>query len=327
MKLKLGLPKGSLNTVGRGNTYQLLQDAGYNIEGYEPGKEKPNPLIRNDLSIDCFLVRPQSAPVEISKGILDAAIIASDWKLEWEYAGVDIKKVVDLDYGNVRIVVGAKENDYLSTIKDGTFRKPIICATEYMNIAKNFLTKVIDTQGKKISDPKLYMRGFEFGNDGRIQIIQSDGLTEGYIEKGLANIVIDNTQTGATFEKYGIKIEKVLLESSAGLYANKETINNKEKYLKLKEFADNLASVINARNSDYLVFNVRKEDEIYINNVLTQRNSFASEPTIVEGRAFAQYSILVPKNELVSTISRLKTNGAKDIICMDIRQVYSGQIK
>ncbi len=35
-KIILGLPKGSLNNVKRGNTYQLFVDAGYEVRGYEP---------------------------------------------------------------------------------------------------------------------------------------------------------------------------------------------------------------------------------------------------------------------------------------------------
>ena len=38
-KIILGLPKGSLNNVKRGNTYQLFVDAGYEVKGYEPGDE------------------------------------------------------------------------------------------------------------------------------------------------------------------------------------------------------------------------------------------------------------------------------------------------
>lgn len=81
-KLRLALMKGSLNTVGRGNTYQVLQDAGYDMEGYEPGKESNRPVMRNDRTIDCFLGRPQSAPYEIFNSIVDAGIIASDWVME-----------------------------------------------------------------------------------------------------------------------------------------------------------------------------------------------------------------------------------------------------
>ena len=47
--IRLGLPKGSLNNKYRGNTYQLLIDAGYEVRGYEPGSESDKNLeILND---------------------------------------------------------------------------------------------------------------------------------------------------------------------------------------------------------------------------------------------------------------------------------------
>ncbi len=62
-KLRLGLPKGSLNTPGRGETWRLFEEAGYDIKGYQPGKESDRSLrIANDPEIECFLARPQSAP-------------------------------------------------------------------------------------------------------------------------------------------------------------------------------------------------------------------------------------------------------------------------
>ena len=48
-KIILGLPKGSLNNVKRGNTYQLFVDAGYEVKGYEPGDESYEINITNDV--------------------------------------------------------------------------------------------------------------------------------------------------------------------------------------------------------------------------------------------------------------------------------------
>ena len=75
-KIKLGVPKGSLNTIGRGDTEGLFLDAGYVICGYTPGKESDRSLhIANDPEIQLFLTRPQSAPNELSRGLLDIAIL------------------------------------------------------------------------------------------------------------------------------------------------------------------------------------------------------------------------------------------------------------
>ena len=47
-KIILGLPKGSLNNVKRGNTHKLFVDAGYEVKGYEPGDESYEIEILND---------------------------------------------------------------------------------------------------------------------------------------------------------------------------------------------------------------------------------------------------------------------------------------
>lgn len=48
-QIRLGLPKGSLNSPERGSTYEILTRAGYEVFGYEPGRESPRYLsIAND---------------------------------------------------------------------------------------------------------------------------------------------------------------------------------------------------------------------------------------------------------------------------------------
>ena len=56
-KIILGLPKGSLNNVKRGNTYQLFVDAGYEVRGYESGYESYEIDIVNDPEINAYLTR------------------------------------------------------------------------------------------------------------------------------------------------------------------------------------------------------------------------------------------------------------------------------
>ena len=49
MKIRLLLPKGSLNTPGRGDTGGMLKQAGYDITGYESKRESSKRMaIRNE---------------------------------------------------------------------------------------------------------------------------------------------------------------------------------------------------------------------------------------------------------------------------------------
>lgn len=105
-RIKLGLPKGSLNTPGRGNTESLFLDAGYEIKGYTPTRESDRGLrIANDPEIDLYLTRPQSAPSELSRGLLDIAVIGADWVREETLdRASDITFLADLEYGGARLV-------------------------------------------------------------------------------------------------------------------------------------------------------------------------------------------------------------------------------
>lgn len=135
-KIVLGLPKGSLNNVNRGNTYQLFVDAGYEVKGYEPGKEENEIQILNDPEIKGFLSRPQSAPVELNRGILDIAIVGEDWVRE---ESVNLPedlttKLGDLNYGQTRLIVAVpNEAPYESLTQffqaNQERKTPILCFT------------------------------------------------------------------------------------------------------------------------------------------------------------------------------------------------------
>src|SRR6266567_2657821 len=76
MKLKLGIPKGSLQDA----TIQLFARAGFNIyvstRSYFPAIDDPE--------IDCMLIRAQEMARYVSDGVLDAGLTGQDWIAEHE---------------------------------------------------------------------------------------------------------------------------------------------------------------------------------------------------------------------------------------------------
>ena len=76
MKLKLGIPKGSLQDA----TVQLFARAGFNIY---VGSRSYFPSI-DDPEIECMLIRPQEMPRYVSTGVLDAGLTGQDWIAEHE---------------------------------------------------------------------------------------------------------------------------------------------------------------------------------------------------------------------------------------------------
>ena len=110
MKLKLGIPKGSLQDA----TVQLFARAGFNIyvssRSYFPAIDDPE--------IECMLIRAQEMARYVSDGVLDAGLTGQDWIAEHEAGdgttGV-LESVADLIYakqsfGKVRWVLAAPED-------------------------------------------------------------------------------------------------------------------------------------------------------------------------------------------------------------------------
>ncbi len=308
--IKLGLPKGSLNTQDRGNTHQLLVDSGYEIRGYEPGNESDKKLrILNDPEIEAYLVRPQSAPVELNKGFLDVAIVGDDWVTEESIANTknNIFKIGDLEYGKTRIVAAVPQNlpieDFSDFFKEKR-EKPILCFTEYINITKDYIMKngaYISNYGNK--NPVVQIRGLIEGENEMVQIISSDGVTEGYIAKG-ADIIVDNSQSGKTLKEYGLKEIAKITRSSAGLYGGPTCRGWKKK--KAEDVFQQLYGAVVAKKYFDVKFNVKNNKIKALRNYLISEKLCADEPTIIKGEKYSQVNILILKEKFPLVLSCFK---------------------
>src|SRR6188472_4579347 len=116
MKLKLGIPKGSLQDA----TIHLFARAGFNIyvstRSYFPSIDDPE--------IECMLIRAQEMARYVCDGVLDAGLTGQDWIREHQLGGTSkhaLTSVADLIYakqsfGKVRWVLAAPE--------DSRFKQP-----------------------------------------------------------------------------------------------------------------------------------------------------------------------------------------------------------
>jgi ATP phosphoribosyltransferase len=324
-KIILGLPKGSLNNVNRGNTYQLFVDAGYEVRGYEPGKEENEITITNDPEIKGFLTRPQSAPVELNRQILDIAIIGEDWVRE-ESVNLEeelIKKIGDLDYGQTRLIVAVPADDPFESLSDffkanKDRKNPILCFTEYPNLTRQFFMENDGYQelfGE--SKPLVQVRGLWDGDNEMMQIINSDGATEVYIAKG-ADLVVDNTQTGSSLRKAGLKILETIMESSAGLYAGPSCTPQKAE--KAKIIFEQLFGAIKAREYFDVKFNIANHRLDDVKDFLLSNKYCSDEPTAVKGTSFSQVNVLIHKNKFPEMLKGIKSFGASAIVRENVKQ-------
>src|SRR5690349_20484024 len=132
MKLKLGIPKGSLETA----TIDLFRRAGFTIttssRSYFPGIDDPD--------IECMLIRAQEMARYVADGVLDAGLTGRDWIAEPELqsgAPGSLATVADLVYakqsfGKVRWVLAVPEDSKVHSPADlahGTIATELVRVT------------------------------------------------------------------------------------------------------------------------------------------------------------------------------------------------------
>jgi phosphoribosyl-AMP cyclohydrolase len=120
----------------------------------------------------------------------------------------------------------------------------IICFSEYMNTAAAAIESCKMYQSLfGSSRPMKLARGMHSGENGKVRIIMSDGVTEGYIAKG-ANLIMDNIQSGSTLKEYKLEIIEEIRTSSAGLYARAGAMEKTWLRDKIEELSRRLAQAV-----------------------------------------------------------------------------------
>src|SRR5579863_8008423 len=132
VKLKLGIPKGSLENA----TVELFRRAGFNItvssRSYFPAIDDPD--------MECMLIRAQEMARYVEDGILDAGLTGLDWV---EEVGADVQVVADLVYakqsfGKVHWVLAVPEAGPFQSVKDLQGK---VIATELVASTKRYLAR------------------------------------------------------------------------------------------------------------------------------------------------------------------------------------------
>jgi ATP phosphoribosyltransferase len=234
MKLRLGLPKGSLQDA----TVHLFARAGFNVyvnpRSYFPAIDDPE--------IDCMLIRAQEMARYVGDGVLDAGLTGQDWIAEQGLANGDAEPLVtvaDLVYskqsfGRVRWVLAAPE--------ESRFRSPqelsgATIATELVRVTQNYFERL----GVQVN--------VEF----------SWGATE-VKPPVLADAIVEATETGSTLRANRLRIIDTVMESNTQLVANAPAWRDVWKRTKIENVALLLKAAIEAQGRVGIMLNVRRVD-------------------------------------------------------------------
>ncbi len=232
MKLKVGIPKGSLQDA----TIDLFKNAGYKIttssRSYFPTIDDPE--------IECMLIRAQEMSRYVESGILDIGITGHDWVVE---NGSDVLELTELQYAKVtfnkvRWVLAAKQGGEIKSVKDLEGKT---IATEVVNLSKKYLA--------------------EHGVSAKVEY--SYGATEVKVPH-LADAIIEITETGSSLKANNLEIIDTVLETTTVLVANPDTVADEWKKSKVDSLIMLLQSALEARNRVGVMLNIRRDklDEV-----------------------------------------------------------------
>jgi ATP phosphoribosyltransferase len=234
MKLKLGIPKGSLQDA----TIQLFARAGFNIyvssRSYFPSIDDPE--------IECMLIRAQEMARYVCDGVLDAGLTGQDWIAEHKLGGEtkhSLTPVTDLVYakqsfGKVRWVLAAPEDSRFKTPAD--FANATI-ATELVRVTKAYFERL----------------------EVPVNVEFSWGATE-VKPPVLADGIVEVTETGSSLRANRLRILDTIMESNTQLIANDAALADAWKRTKIENLALLLRAAIEAQGRVGLMLNVRRAD-------------------------------------------------------------------
>ncbi len=278
--LKIAIPKGKLQPA----ISELLVDIGIKLYGdarnYRPGC--------SDERLEVKLLKGQNIPSLIEIGQHDIGFAGLDWVAEQD---ADVEVINNLGFNPVQIVACIPEDWDVEELR----QRPIIVATEYMTLAKQYLDK----------------QGFDY------QLIRSYGATEVFPPED-ADMVIDNTSTGTTIKANRLKIIDTVYRSSTQFIANKDTLKNPQKRAIIDDILLLMNGVLNARERVLLEMNCPKSVVSDIVELLPAMRS----PTVSELYNSDAYSIraAIPTQSAPSLIPQLIAAGAVDILELPIRK-------
>ncbi len=286
--LKFGIPKGSLENA----TINLFEKSGWKItingRSYFPDI--------NDDAIECTICRAQEMSRYVENGTIDAGLTGKDWTEENES---DVVVVDDLIYSKIsqspaRWVLAVPVDSPIKELKDLQGKK---IATELVNFTKRYFEE----------------RGID------VQIEFSWGATEGKVVSGLADAIVEVTETGSTIRAHGLKIIRELMESNTQLIANRDSYKDEWKREKIEQIILLLKGALRAENMVGLKMNVPEEKLDAITKILPSLNA----PTVagLYNTNWASVETVVDSKTVRELIPKLIKAGAEGIVEYPLNKV------
>ncbi|MDH5443613.1 MAG: ATP phosphoribosyltransferase [Hadesarchaea archaeon] len=284
MSVKIAVPKGHLEE----QTVELLQNAGI---GVTSRNERQLFVRTSDPEIELVFVRAEDIPDFVAKGATDLGITGYDIMCE---SGGDVIELLDLSYGFTRMVVASREESDIKSLRK--IKAGARIATEFPNITKRYFAE----------------KGI------KIELVRLTGAAEIAPLIGVADLIVDVTSTGTTLRAHGLRVITTILESSARLIANKQSLQKKR--AKIDDIVTAMNSVVRARGKKLMVMNV---PEAKLEEIKRLMPGMAG-PTVsrVEStKPMLSVQAVVDEAEVYKLVKLVKRAGARDVLVLPIERV------
>ncbi|MCK5836680.1 MAG: ATP phosphoribosyltransferase, partial [Desulfobacula sp.] len=250
----------------------------------------------NDDSIECALCRAQEMSINVESGIIDVGLTGLDWVAEHE---CDVHVVSDLIYSKVstrsaRWVIAVANDSSIQTLED--------------------------LEGKTISTElvKFTKRFFKDRNID-VNIKFSWGATEAKIVSGLADAIVEITETESTIKAHNLRVIHEVMETNTQLIANKAAWEIPGKREKIEQIALLLQAALVADKLVGIKMNVPETKIAKVVSLLPSLNA----PTIASLYQSDWYSVetIVDTGLVRDLIPQLLKVGAEGIIEYPLNKV------
>lgn len=286
--LKLGIPKGSLQNA----TIELFRRSGWkiNVNGrsYFPDI--------NDATISCALCRAQEMAINVEAGTLDAGLTGLDWIAE---NNSDVHVVSNLIYSKV-----------------STRPARWVIAVAYDSPVKT----IEDLEGKTISTELMKYTQRYFEEKGiNVNVKFSWGATEAKVVSGLADAIVEITETESTIKAHGLRIIHEMMQTNTQLIANHDAWKVPAKREKIEQIALLLKGALLAENMVGLKMNVPDSKLEQIVSLLPSLNA----PTVASLYRSTWFSVetVVNSDTVRDLIPELMQSGAEGIVEYPLNKV------
>jgi ATP phosphoribosyltransferase len=298
VNVRFAIPKGSIEEP----TFRFLEQAWFSVHG----KGRTYRVTVNDPEVLLKLLRPQEIPTFVQEGLYDVGITGKDWI---EEANADVKILLDLGYGRIKIIIATPKAYNVGSLSDiikeyASNGRTLRISTEYLNISASYIKQNAEYRkhfGDR--DPMIITPWWRKGDNDRVQLILSFGATEAKPPED-TDAIIDVTETGTTLDQNNLKIIETVMESTAVLIANKNSLQDAKKREKIYDIVTLLKGVAEGRRKLHVFVNVRKENLEQLLKSLPALKRPTISPLSEEG--WFGVNTVIDKDEFVRIIPTLR---------------------